>query len=223
MADVSIIQETCLKTLFLIKMFNVQIWTGRTLVQWDFIAGGATQCNVAQIQRTITFRIVPLITSHRLRTRCKATDANEHWHERAYAFLELKERGWGTIYPSIDADDQTAVFLRWQVGSQLTCKKEEGHLVPHSWKPPPCSSPWSLLETQCCLAASWTLGSAACCLQTDRERERRRERERSARSTYRHPSCLQNKLLAGGSEQASTALVREALESQTTSRRKHIN
>ncbi len=59
--------------------------------------------------------------------------------------------------------------------------------------------------------------------ERERERERRRERERSARSTYRHPTCLQNKLLAGGSEQASTALVRQALESQTTSRRKHIN
>lgn len=106
------------------------------------------------------------------------------------------------------------MFLRYKVGSELTCKKEEGHLVPHSWKPPLCSSPWSLLETQCCLAAWRTRESAACCLQIEREREER-ERERSARSTYRHPTCLQNKLLAGGTEQASTG---KPLESQTTSR-----
>lgn len=53
---------------------------------------------------------------------------------------------------------------RWSMWVHtLTGSWEGGFPGPRSWTPPPCSSPGSLQDTQCCQAAWWIQDSAGCC------------------------------------------------------------
>lgn len=163
---------------------------GQNIGPMRFHCGRGNPIQCCRNTKDKTFRILPLIMSHLLRTRCKATDANVHWHERAYAFLNRKK---GTEVQFTEAvmqmtKQQCFCGGKLAVNSPVKrrrvtlCLTAENHLpvLLHGvyWKH---NAAWLLREHGALQHVAYR--------QTEREREGEKESDQHAPLTDTHPAC----------------------------------
>ncbi len=164
--------------------------TGRTLAQWDFIVGGATQCNAAEIQRT------KLLEFYRLSCRtclghsvkllmpmCTGTKEPMHfWNRKKGTDVQFTEAVMQMTKQQCFCGGKLAVNSPVKRRRVTLCLTAENHLpvLLHGvyWKH---NAAWLLREHGALQHVAYR--------QTEREREGEKESDQHAPLTDTHPAC----------------------------------